>query len=98
MAMGEMILIASVMAAANVLLLGALTTIWLRNYRQFGSSMIAGLVGFGAVLLLENAAAIYFFFSMQMLYSGDPGVQKVMMLLRGLQTVSLVSLTYVTMK
>jgi hypothetical protein len=98
MAMGEMILVASAMAAVNVLLLGALTAVWFRNYRQFGTSMIAGLVVFGAVLFLENAAAIYFFFSMEMLYSGDAGVQQVVMVLRGLQTVALLFLTYVTMR
>ncbi|MFC7228199.1 hypothetical protein N0B31_12370 [Salinirubellus salinus] len=98
MAMSNTILMASAMAAVNVLLLGTLTVVWLRNYRTFGSSMIAGLVAFGAVLLLENAAAIYFFFSMQMLYSGDPGVQQVVMVLRALQMVALVFLTYVTVK
>ena len=98
MAMGDMILAASAMAAVNVLLLGTLTVVWFRNYRRFGSSMVAGLVAFAVVLLLENAAAIYFFFSMRMLYSGDPGVQQVVMLLRALQLVALLFLTYVTMK
>ena len=98
MAMSNTILMASAMAAVNVLLLGTLTVVWIRNYRTFGSSMIAGLVAFGAVLLLENAAAIYFFFSMKMLYSGDPGVQQVVMVLRALQMVALVFLTYVTVK
>jgi len=98
MAMSNTILMASAMAAVNVLLLGALTVVWLRNYRTFGSSMLAGLVAFGAVLLLENAAALYFFFSMRMLYSGDPGVQQVVMVLRALQLVALVFLTYVTLK
>jgi hypothetical protein len=98
MAMGDMILVASAMAAVNVLLLGTLTVVWIRNYRTFGSSMIAGLVAFGLVMLAENAVALYFFFSMQMLYSGDAGVQQVVMVLRVLQTVALVFLTYVTMK
>jgi hypothetical protein len=35
---------------------------------------------------------------MQMLYSGDPGVQQVVMVLRALQLVALVFLTYVTLK
>jgi hypothetical protein len=98
MAMSNTILMASAMAAVNVLLLGTLTVVWLRNYRTFGSSMIAGLVAFGAVLLVENAAALYFFFSMRMLYSMDPGVQQVMLVLRALQLVALVFLTYVTVK
>jgi hypothetical protein len=98
MAMSTTILAASAMAAVNVLLLGTLTVVWARNYRTFGTSMIAGLVVFAAVMLLENAAAIYFFFSMKMLYSGDPGVQQVVAVLRGLQMVALAFLTYVTMK
>jgi len=96
--MSTTILAASVMAAVNVLLLGTLTVVWARNYRTFGTSMIAGLVVFAAVMLVENAAAIYFFFSMKMLYSGDPGVQQVVAVLRGLQMVALAFLTYVTMK
>jgi hypothetical protein len=98
MAMSNTILMASAMAAVNVLLLGTLTVVWIRNYRTFGSSMIAGLVAFGAVMLAENAAALYFFFSMNMLYSMDAGVQQVMMVLRALQMVALVFLTYVTVK
>ena len=98
MAMSNTILMASAMAAVNVLLLGTLTVVWIRNYRTFGSSMIAGLVAFGAVMLAVNAAALYFFFSMNMLYSMDAGVQQVMMVLRALQMVALVFLTYVTVK
>lgn len=98
MAMSNTILAASAMAAVNVLLLGTLTVVWARNYRTFGTGMIAGLVAFAAVMLLENAAAIYFFFSMRMLYSGDPGVQQVVAVLRGLQMVALAFLTYVTLK
>jgi len=98
MAMSTTILAASAMAAVNVLLLGTLTVVWARNYRTFGTSMIAGLVAFAAVMLVENAAAIYFFFSMRMLYSGDPGVQQVVAVLRGLQLVALAFLTYVTLK
>lgn len=93
-----MILAASAMAAVNVLLLGTLTVVWVRNYRTFGTSMIAGLVAFAVVMLLENAAAIYFFFSMTMLYSADPGVQQVVAVLRALQMVALAFLTYVTLK
>jgi hypothetical protein len=98
MAMSNTILMAGAMAGVNILLLGTLTVVWLRNYRTFGSSMLAGLVAFGAALLVENAAALYFFFTMQMLYSGDAGVQQVVMVLRGLQLVALLSLTYVTLQ
>jgi hypothetical protein len=54
MVMSNTILAASAMAAVNVLLLGTLTVVWARNYRTFGTSMIAGLVAFAAVMLVEN--------------------------------------------
>lgn len=96
--MGPWILVASALAAVNVALLAVLTAVWVRNYRAFRSGLVAGLVAFGAVMLVENAVAIYFFFSMGSLYSGDPGVQQVVALLRGLQALALAFLTYVTVK
>ena len=97
-AMGSWLLLATALAGVNLLLLGVLTAVWLRNYRTFRSGMVAGLVAFGAVMLVENAVAVYFFFSMQSLYAMDPGVQQVVALLRGLQAVALGFLTYVTVK
>ena len=44
--------------------------------------MVAGLVAFGSVMLVENAAAP-FIFLIQMLYSSDPGVQQAVAVLRG---------------
>lgn len=98
MAMGTWITVAAALAGVNVLLLLALTAVWVRNYRQFRTGMVAGLVAFGAVMLLENAAAIYFFFSMRMLYSGDPGVQQAVAILKALEALALAFLTYVTMR
>lgn len=98
MAMGMWITAAAVLAGVNVVFLLALTAVWLRNYREFRTGMVAGLVAFGSVMLLENAAALYFFFSMQMLYSGDPGIQQAVAVLRGLQALALAFLTYVTMR
>jgi hypothetical protein len=96
--MGLWIAVASALAAINAALLAALTTVWLRNYRAFRTGLVAGLVVFGAVMLIENAVAIYYFFSMQMLYSGDPGVQRAVAVLRALQALALGFLTYVTVK
>lgn len=98
MAMGTMILIASGFAAVNVLLLLALGTVWVRNYRTFQTPLILGLLAFAGVLLIENALALYFFFSMTMLYSGDPTVQTAVAVLRALQFVAIAILTYITMK
>jgi hypothetical protein len=96
--MGTWITVAAALAGVNVLLLLALTAVWVRNYRQFRTGMVAGLVAFGTVMLLENAVALYFFFSMRMLYSGDPGVQWAVAVLRALEALALAFLTYVTMR
>jgi len=94
----SLIQFASGIAVVNILLLGLLTTVWVRNYRTFRTSLLLGLVAFGSVMLAENVVAIYFFFSMKMLYSGDPTVQQAVLVLRGLQLVAIAFLTWVTMK
>lgn len=90
--------VASGLAVVNILLLGLLTTVWVRNYRKFRTSLVAGLIAFGVVMLAENVVAIYFFFSMKMLYSGDPTVQQAVLVLRGMQVVALAFLTWVTVQ
>jgi len=98
MAMGPWLTVATAIAALNVLLLGALGVVWLRNYRTFRTNLILGLLAFVAVMLVENLVAVYFFFSTSMLYAGSPGVQQAVVVLRGLQFLALVFLTYVTMQ
>jgi len=98
MAMGPWITIASGLAAVNVVLLAVLSAVWLRNYRRFKTPLILGLLAFAVVMLIENAAAIYFFFSMGMLYAGSVQAQQFVVLLRGLEVVALLFLTYVTMQ
>lgn len=97
-AMNAMTQVGIVLSGINVVLLLALTVVWLRNYRAFRTPLLLGLVAFGLVLLIENAVAIYYFFSMHMLFTSDPTVQTVVAVLRGLQFVALAFLTYVTMK
>jgi hypothetical protein len=96
MAMSTWITAASGLAGLNVLLLASLGFVWLRNYRQFKSPLVLGLLAFSAVMLVENLGAIYFFFSMGMLYASDPTAQQFVVALRGLETVALAVLTYVT--
>lgn len=95
---GETLRLAGMLlSAVNATLLIALLSIWLQNYRKFGSQMVLGLVGFSAVLLLENLIAIYFFFkSMEMLYSSDPLVGEVVVGMRLLELLAISFLTYVT--
>jgi uncharacterized membrane protein len=98
MTMEITIMAASALAGLNIIFLAALTAVWIRNYRTFRTNLILGLVAFSLVLLLENAVAVYFFFSMQSLYAGDAGVQRAVLVLRALQFVAVVFLTYVTVK
>lgn len=50
-----------VAAAANLVLLLALGTVWLRGYRQHGASHTLGLLVFAGFLLVENAIWLYFY-------------------------------------
>jgi len=88
-----------VLSGINSALLVVLLSVWLRNYRKFGSTMVLGLVGFSAVLLLENLIAVFFFFrSMQMLYASDPLVGQVVVGMRLLELLAIAFLTYVTVQ
>ncbi|SDN01977.1 hypothetical protein SAMN04487949_3189 [Halogranum gelatinilyticum] len=90
--------VATALSGLSILFLLVLTGIWVRNYRTFESTLTLGLIAFGATLILENALAIYFFFSTTMLYSGEPVVQNAILALRTLQLVAVGFLTYVTVK
>lgn len=88
-----------VLSGLNSILLLVLLSIWVRNYRQFRSNMVLGLVGFSAVLLLENLIAMYFFFrSMSMLYTSDPFVGQVVVAMRLLELLAIAFLTYVSLQ
>ncbi|WP_049929186.1 hypothetical protein [Halopiger goleimassiliensis] len=89
---------AAILSAGNLVLLAVLTYVWVQNYRRFRTPLVAGLLAFSLVLALENAVAIYFFFSSGMFYASDPTVQWVVALLRGLQFVALAFLSYVSLK
>ena len=96
---GPWLQIASALSVVNVLLLGTLTVVWARNYRTFKTPLIAGLLAFSVVMLLENLVALYFFqSSMRMLYAGDTLAQQVVLAMRALETVAFAFLTYVTLK
>jgi len=91
--------VAIVVTIVNSVLLAVLASVWLSNYRQFGTPMILGLVGFSAVLLVENLIALAFFLSsMRMLYSMDPLVGQVVLGMRLLELVAVSFLTYATLK
>jgi len=93
-----MITIATTFSALTVILLATLTVVWINNYRTFRTNLILGLIAFSLLLLVENLVAIYFFFSMDMLYAADPTIERVVALLRTLQFVAVLFLTYVSLK
>jgi hypothetical protein len=96
MTMSTQLMAASALSGGTVLLLGGLGAIWLRNYRTFRTPLVLGLVGFAAVLLVENLVALYFFLTMQPLYAMDPTVHTVVAVLRALQFVAVALLASVT--
>ena len=59
--MGIWLDLARVSAAANVVLLLGLGSVWLRNYRRHGAQHTLGLLVFAAFLLAENALWLYFY-------------------------------------
>lgn len=98
MGMGSALLAAIALAVLNSVLLVALCTVWVRNYRTFRSDLTLGLLVFGGVLLAENLVAVAFFFGMGMLYGSGPLVGQVVLVLRTLEFVALGVLTYVTVQ
>ena len=87
-------------AAANVVLLVALGSVWFRTYRQYGARHTLGLLVFAAFLLVENALWLYYY----TLHAGfvgwfensGPDVQVGVTLLCGLELVALVFLVRIT--
>jgi hypothetical protein len=82
----------------NAVLLLVLSAVWVRNYRTFKSTLTLGLLAFGVVLLVENLAAIYFYFNMVNFYAANPLAGQTALVTRGLQFVALGFLAYVTMQ
>ncbi len=99
MAMGLPTVIGIVLTGINSVLLAVLFTIWFNNYREFRSTLVLGLLGFSAVLLVENLVSIAFFFSsMRTLYAMDPLVGRVVLGMRVLELLAVSLLTYATLK
>lgn len=90
--------VAAVVSGLNVVILAVLTGVWVRNYREFRTPLVLALVVFGLVLLAENGVALYFFFSMKMLYAADTTVQSAVAVLRAMQLVALCFLAWATLQ
>ncbi|TYL39268.1 hypothetical protein CV102_08280 [Natronococcus pandeyae] len=98
MAITTEVTVATALSGGNIVLLAALSYVWLQNYRTFRTPLVLGLLLFSLVFMLENVVAVYFFFAEEMLYGYEPIVHRVMLALRSLQFVALLSLVYVTLK
>ncbi|WP_248516691.1 hypothetical protein [Salinarchaeum laminariae] len=96
--MVDPLLVATVVSTLNIAVLAVLTAIWAKNYREFRTPLVLGLLVFGLVLLAENGVAIYFFFSMKMLYAADSTVQSAVAVLRAMQFVALAFLAWATLQ
>jgi hypothetical protein len=90
--------VATAVSALNIAVLAVLTAVWVRNYREFRTPLVLALVVFGLVLLAENGVAIYFFFSMKLLYSADSMVHSAVAVLRAMQFVALAFLAWATLQ
>ncbi len=88
---------ATLFAGLNVLLLLALTYVWVTNYRRFQTAITLGFLSFGVVLLIENLLAVYFFFEMVNFYT-NTAAQQMVLVLRFLEFVALTCLTWVIVR
>ena len=84
-----------VTAAASAVFLGALLFIYLRNHREFRSVFTLGLVFFAALLLVQNAGSIYFYYLMSEAGEG-PRVAVPMIFLNFVELVGFAALFFVT--
>jgi hypothetical protein len=94
--------LARVATGLNLVLLAALASVWVRNYRRIRSKHTLGMVVFAALLLAENGFALYFYqvdpllsvwFSTQV---PDPAWQA-MLLFHALETLAIGFLAWVTL-
>lgn len=89
---------AMALAGVNILLLGTVGFVWLTNYREFRTPLLLGLVGFAAVMLVENVMTIYSFIQWGSLYADSMFAKQFFTGLRGVQFFALTLLNYVTWK
>jgi len=89
-------------AAANTVVLLALTGVWLRNYRRHGAGHTLGLLAFGVFLLVENALWLYLYLLhpafIGWFVAADVDVQVGVMALCGLELIALAFVARVTLR
>jgi len=91
--------IAAALSALSIVVLLVLAGVWVREYLSIGTPLVLGLVVFILVLLVENTVALSFYLvTMESLYVDDPFVRTLIAVLRSLQFVALLFLTYVSVR
>jgi len=85
---------AIVLSILNIGILGSLIYVYASNYRRLSSKFSLGLLVFASILMLENILAVYFNYTMMGLYAEKAAKQA--MVLRGIETASLIVLGFIT--
>lgn len=98
--MSRLLDIALFAAGINIILLGVLGFVWIRNYRLHRAAHTLGLIVFGAFLFVQNVLWFYFYrfhpeFISWFINSGTD-IQIGMTLLCGLETIALLVLFRIT--
>jgi hypothetical protein len=83
-----------VLSGLNAAILTSLIYVYAQNYQKLNSKFSLGLLVFASILLLENVLAFYFNWTMMGLYAEKVAQQG--LILRALETASLVILGYIT--
>ncbi len=82
-------------AAASAVLLSLLLFVYRENHRQFRSPFTLGLVFFAAVLLLQNAGSVFFYYMMNQIGEGAT-VAVPMLTLNTAELIGFAALLFVT--
>src|SRR5437879_13105048 len=91
MALGTLWMIDLVLAAASIVVLVVLLYLYRANFRTLRSPLSLGLIVFAALFLLENLAAIYFYFAWTESLSGTVYASSLAMPMRLLSVCQLVA-------
>ncbi|HSB46897.1 MAG TPA: hypothetical protein VLD37_02700 [Candidatus Bilamarchaeum sp.] len=92
----EMIDLATLASALNVVILAALIYVYARNYLKLKSNFGLGLMLFASLLLLHNLAAVYFQVMMIMYYTTE--VAGFAFVLNVLEALGLSILAYISLR
>jgi hypothetical protein len=91
--------IAAALSAVTVVVLLVVSVTWGRTYLELRTPLALGLVLFSLVLLVENSAALYFYFVADARYYVDePTIGSLIAVLRGLQLLAVGAFAYVSLR